>query len=239
MTVLGAWIDTAGEAHAMSAFARKLNMKCSACHTAKIPELNQFGIDFYRNGFTVMPRDEFEALKAKTAAGGAAKPVQTIPFSQQKVDRSSVVTPPASATPPATSPDDDEAEEIEDPLTPPEPPRPTVVYRSQGRDGTLHFTDNPQRQAPLEVAPERATKQKPPQRVAAPKKRAVARAADVHQKRGTTQATAPPTGERFQSYEACMEGQLVATPPPGTAHEAMALFMDAERRCAAYQVEKR
>ncbi len=44
------------DAYAVPTFARKLNMPCSACHTA-FPKLNEFGKQFRENGYR-MPGDD-------------------------------------------------------------------------------------------------------------------------------------------------------------------------------------
>ncbi len=214
-------------ASAMSAFSRKYKMQCDGCHTSRIPELNEFGVEFYKNGFALAKKDDGtkggstpDGAGAADAAAGKGKA-------------------PAKAEPgaPATTGTGEAGEETEAEEPPPKKELPpTVVYRSKSRDGTVFFTDTPERRkdflwkqddgeeptaAPFEVPVQ-------PKKKKVKASRQQARTASVKVEK-----------ERYRSYEECMERQLVGVEQPDSGREMMEIMMAAERKCSGYQLEKR
>ncbi len=215
-------------AGAMSAYSRIYKMECSECHTKNVPELNDFGIEFYKNRL-VIPGKEKSGKSANvqgTAAGGAAaKPASGAEST-------------APATPAVAATDGGEGAEEQKPV---EEPPPTVVYRVKSADGSVFFTDNPLRKggAPQEQG-ERAIRP-------AARTRKVAVPSGVKRKeRQHTAAESPGAGrvaavakERYRSYEECMERTLVGSAAPGSAQEMMEFLTAVEKKCSAFPSEKR
>ena len=128
-TIVLLLFSAAAESRAMSAYARNFDMKCGECHKQRIPELNDFGIAFYKNGF-VLPGSE--QVKAQTPSSGEQAGIPSDP-------------PDASDTPankaPETGGAPDEKGETPTPVPPPEIP--LVIYKGNAGDGSVYFTDNP------------------------------------------------------------------------------------------------
>lgn len=196
------------KAHAMSAYARNFDMKCGECHKQRIPELNDFGIAFYKNGFALPGAEKGKAPKPSSGeqAGTLSEPSD----GQEKKSAD------ASGAP-------DEKGEEKTPVPPPEVP--LVIYQGQAGDGSVYFTDNPlskrledSARKSRKIAARHSPERHPPQKEAAapPQKPAV---------------------PEYRSYQECME-RLLENAPPATTQQMMDLLMTAERACIKYTREK-
>ncbi len=226
---------SAGTASAMSAFSRKYKMQCDGCHTSQIPQLNEFGIEFYKNGFALSKQED--GTKAGTGQGSAGTP-----DAAGGKEKAGVKPGAATAAKPSAGKDDEGDDEEEEPPPKKEVP-PTVVYRSKTHDGTPIFTDTPERRKELywkQDNGEEIPAEPKPVSPLQPKKR---------KKGATRQPAERPDGggtsvkivetKRFRNYEECMEYQLVGAKRPESGQEMMELMMAAERKCAAYPQGKR
>lgn len=220
------------DAQAMTAFSRKYRMNCKTCHT-KVPELNDFGSVFMKNGFA-MPGEKAEKKE------GAAKPrsKSLSPASEDaemERDSASAVSAPA-ADPSPSAVGTEKTAEVKEEIVP-QPVPESVIYRWQSRDGSLYLTDNSvrkeqrdqtqrldaQKGKPTWSKASKVSKRKQPERVAA-----------VRRVSGAVKDLSAPKHERFKSYEECMERRLVDVPLPGSADEAMTLLSESERVCSVY-----
>ncbi len=222
-----------GTASAMSAFSRKYKMKCDGCHTSRVPELNEFGIEFYKNGFALSKQDD--ATKAGAGQGTAGAPDAT--GGKEKVP---VKTEPKTTANAGDSEVSDAGEEEEPPPKKEVPP--TVVYRSKSRDGTVFFTDTPERRRDFswkqddgEEVPVAPRTEKTVQ----PKKRKTAASRQQAERPGGEAGVKVVGKERFRNYEECMEHQLIGAEQPESGQEMMDLMMAAEKRCSGYPLQKR
>ncbi|CAG0941384.1 hypothetical protein ANRL1_00524 [Anaerolineae bacterium] len=223
-----AFLGAGSPAGAMSAYSRIYKMECSECHTKSIPELNDFGIEFYKNRLVIPGKEKSgKQADAPTATGGtAAKPAS-----------GAETTAPAQ---PAGIGETDGGEAAEEEQKPVEEPPPTVVYKVKSSDGSVFFTDNPQRKGGPE---QRHGAGKP---AAARAKRVTAQSGVKRKDQPQQAPKSPGSGsvatvarERYRSYEECMERTLVRTAAPGTAHEMMELLTTAEKKCSAFPPERR
>lgn len=231
MVVFWQFFDGAVNAHAVTAFSRALNLKCDACHKAKIPELNEFGIGFYQNGFSLLTKHDVQTAKVKInvpGPGQAPRMLTETGTAEPKDD-----APPASPVSGGEKVAVEETEPAALESTPKEPPPSTLVYRSRGRDGSFLFTDNPYRRDSSEAP---AVQAKSPRRLAAGKLKQPSLSRDAGRRKAVTPVAKV---EHFRSYEECMERRLLDAPQPGSAQEAMNLFAGAEHKCSVYPVEKR
>lgn len=221
---------SAGTASAMSAFSRKYKMQCDGCHTSKLPQLNEFGIEFYKNGFELTKQND-------TARGGAGQGGTTPDAGRGRPAGKTEAKAPAKGDQNDSGDDDKEGE----------PPKkeipPTVVYRSKSPDGTAFFTDTPERRTdfswqqddgPQEPEAGAAIKIRQPK-----KKRTAGCKLQVQQPIGQPGGGKSVESERFRSYEECMERQLVGAKQPGSAQEMMDMMMAAERNCSGYARQTR
>lgn len=234
--VMLAIVPFVGTADAMSAFSRKYGMKCDSCHRQRIPELNDFGVAFYKNGF-VLPGQNDAAKKGATGSGAEPK----VSGEQSGSSGEGAATPSASQAggggASATAAGEDESEEeVEEE----EPPPPTVVYRLPSRDGSVYFTDNPVRKEDLPRAEKKQWRRQPTPRgrVLRPA-RQPERTVHAVKSRTHSGGSAPPPRERFRSYEECMERSLINDTPPVSAEEIMDRLTAAEKRCSVYPSAKR
>ncbi|EHP84451.1 cytochrome c, putative [Geobacter metallireducens RCH3] len=227
MAVMLGSVPFVGSVHAMSAFSRKYGMKCDSCHRQRIPELNDFGVAFYKNGF-MLPGQNGSAKK-DTAASAAVPPV-----TGKESDSAGEGAPKASVKGPGEGKNEEEEEEEEEEP----PPPPTVVYRLPSRDGSVYFTDNPIRQESVPVLRKKQGSRPAPSRagVIHPAKHQGRVAA---KQRMLSSVSAAVSQEHFRSYEECMEQSLLKEPPPISAEETMNRLTAAEKRCSAYQSIKR
>lgn len=215
---------------AMSAYSRIYKMECSECHTKSIPELNDFGIEFYKNRLVIPGKDKSgKPADAQGAAGEvAAKPASGMESTAPRT--------------PAGTAETEGAEVAEEEQKPVEEPPPTVVYRVKSADGSVFFTDNPLRKrgAPQERVHGRG-------KSAVTRTRKVVEQTEVKRKGDlraasesrVTQKVAAVARERYRSYEECMERILVGNSTPGSAQEMMDLITAAEKKCSAFPPEKR
>lgn len=218
-------------AGAMSAYSRIYKMECSECHTKNVPELNDFGIEFYKNRLVIPGKDKGGAPAAAPGAGSGAAPEKPASGMER----------PAPRTPAAAgAPDGDDGENEEQ--KPAEEPPPTVVYRVKSADGSVFFTDNPLRKGSASREQggraEKPASARPPRDAAPSVVKRKARPAPPSDSRGAGKVAAAVT-ERYRSYEECMERTLVRTDAPGSAQEVMDLITAAERKCMAFPPEKR
>lgn len=225
------FFDGAVNAHAVTAFSRALNLKCDACHKAKIPELNEFGIGFYQNGFSLLTKHDVQTAKAKINVPGPGQAPRMLTETGTAAPKDDL--PPASPASGGQKVAVEEAEPAAAENAPKEPLPSTVVYRSRGRDGSFFFTDNPYRRDAPDVP---AVPAKSPKRLAAGKVKQPSPSRDAGRPKTVTPVA---KAERFRSYQECMERRLLDAPHPGSAQEAMNLFTATEQKCSAYPVEKR
>lgn len=222
-------------ASAMSAFSRKYKMQCDGCHTSKLPQLNEFGIEFYKNGFALSKQED--GTKTGTAQGSAGTPDAA--GSREKGPAKPGAT---SATKPSAGKNDEEGGDDEEPPPKKEVP-PTVVYRSKSHDGTPIFTDTPERRKELSWKQddgEEIPAEPQPTSLLQPKKRkrGVTRQPAERQDSGSVSVKTVET-KRYRNYEECMERQLIGEKQPGSGQEMMELMMAAEKKCAGFPQEKR
>lgn len=225
-----------GTASAMSAFSRKYKMQCDGCHTSRLPELNAFGIEFYKNGFALSKQDD--ATKAGGGQGTAGAPDAA--GGKEKVPSVKAAEPKTAAK--TGDGEVSDAGEEEEPPPKPEPP-PTVVYRSKSRDGTVFFTDTPERRKDFfwkqDDGEEEPTAPRA-ERTVQPKMRKTAAGRQQAERQGGGTGGVKVVGrERFRNYEECMERQLIGAKQPESGQEMMDLMMAAEKRCAGYPLQKR
>lgn len=197
-----------GQSHAMSAYARNFNMKCSECHKQRIPELNDFGIAFYKNGFNLPGTQQGKPAKPAEEEGGSAAPADSSDTPPEKTAAGTAGMP-------------DQKGETPTPVPPPETL--VIIYQGQSADGSVYFTDNPLNKRLQDT--ERKTSHRRPVRPAV-----------VRQTAKTTETAAPPNkpaAPGYRSYQECMERQLQDA-PAGTAQQMMDLFMLAEGACTAF-----
>jgi|GEM_PF-2637800 len=221
-----AFLGAGSPAGAMSAYSRIYKMECSECHTKNVPELNDFGIEFYKNRL-VIPGKEKSGKQTDTqgtASGGtAAKPASGAEMTTHAK--------------PAVIGEADGGGAAEEEQKPVEEPPPTVVYKVKSSDGSVFFTDNPLRKGG--ASPERG------ERVIRPAARTRKVAVPSGVKRKERQhavdesRVAAVAKERYRSYEECMERTLVGTAAPGSAQEMMEFLTTAEKKCSAFPPEKR
>lgn len=192
--------------YAMSAYARSFDMKCGECHKPRIPELNDFGIAFYKNGFALPDSGK---PKPDNAPQGGEK--------ETAAPADSPDTPPRRAPDTPGSPDD-----TGEPPPGPPPEVPLVIYQGQAGDGSVYFTDNPLNK-----------RLQPPAKK--PSGRAAARPAKVRPPVNKTEFIAPkkPAAPTYRSYRECMERQLEHA-QEGSTQQMMDLLMAAEGVCAPY-----
>lgn len=231
MVVFWQFFDGAVNAHAVTAFSRALNLKCDACHKAKIPELNEFGIGFYQNGFSLLTKNDVQTATAKISVPGPGQAPRMLTEtgkakSGDDLSPASPVGGGQKVTGEVTEP-----AAVENAAKEPSPS--TVVYRSRGRDGSVLFTDNPYRRDSRDAT---AVQVKSPKRLAAKKLKQSSPSLDAGRRKSVTTVAKV---ERFRSYEECMERQFLDVPSPLTAQDAMNLFTAAEQKCSAYPLEKR
>ena len=205
-------LGAAAEIWAMSAYARSFDMKCGECHKQRIPELNDFGIAFYKNGFTLPGNEQ----------GKSAAPPQEEVSSSSSPDSADTLEKKAADT--AGIPD----EKGESPTPVPPPEVPLVIYQGQAGDGSVYFTDNPLLKGRLQEKGRQ--KAEPP--AVTPK---VARYSPKRAEAAPPKETAAP---RYRTYQQCMERQLDNT-PAATSQQMMELLMQAERACAGYPMRNR
>jgi len=210
LIVVSLLISSSGTVHAMSAYSRLYRMRCDECHKKDIPELNEFGISFYKNGFMLPGREVKEKQNEPQETKGESAAVTAAETSSGTSSKDASEK--AVAEKEKTESDEDEKEAA----PPPPPPPPTVVYKLQSHDGSVYFTDNPHRKS---VQPERSK--------------------SLHLSAGKEKVPLSEKPERYRNYEECMERQLAEAPQPGSAQEMMDLFVAAEKKCAAYQTGKR
>lgn len=224
-----------GTAHAMAAFSRKYGMKCDSCHRQRIPELNDFGVAFYKNGF-VLPGQDDAAKKGAAGSGAASKVAgEESGGSGEGAGKPSASQGSARGASGAGDEEDEEEEEEEK-----QPPPPTVVYRLPSQDGSVYFTDNPVRKENPPPAEKKQWRRRsaPTGRVSRPAKQPEqTRIAAKPEKQASGSVPAP--RERFRSYEECMERSLINDPPPVSAEEIMDRLTAAEKRCSPYPPTKR
>lgn len=226
-----ALVGSGSPAGAMSAYSRIYKMECSECHTKNVPELNDFGIEFYKNRLVIPGKDKSGMPTGAQGTGSGAAAEKPASGMESTAPR----TPAA-----AGDPDGGEAEEEEQ--KPVEEPPPTVVYRVKSADGSVFFTDNPLRKGGASQEQGRGTK-KPavvrPRKVAVPSgvKRAE-RPQAVTGSAGPANVAAVVT-KRYRSYEECMERTLVRADAPGSAQEMMELITAVEMKCSAFSRETR
>lgn len=229
MLVCGPFLGTA---HAMAGFSRKYGMKCGSCHRQRIPELNDFGVAFYKNGF-VLPGQDDAAKKGAANSGVAPK----VAGDESNRSGQGAVKPSASQgsvrrTSTSDAGDDEEEEEKEEEKEEGKPsPPPTVVYRLPSQDGSVYFTDNPVRKGTLPPAEKKQWRRR-----SAPTG-SVSRPAKQPEKQSS--GSVPASRERFRSYEECMERSLINDPSPISAEEIMDRLAAAEKRCSPYPPTKR
>ncbi len=228
---------SAGTASAMSAFGRKYKMQCDGCHTSKLPQLNEFGIEFYKNGFVLSKQTD--VTKATAGEGGIGAKETTGGKEGAPVKGESKA--PVKGSNSNDGQRDDEGEEGEPPPKKEVPP--TVVYRSKSPDGTVFFTDTPERRTDFSWQQDNGEKEPAEtgtEKIRQPKKKKTA--ASRHQaarQSDETGAVKVVEKERYRSYEQCMERQVIGAEQPGSAREMMDLMITAERKCAGYSLERR
>ncbi|CAG0934305.1 hypothetical protein RHDC3_02879 [Rhodocyclaceae bacterium] len=231
-----AFLGAGSPAGAMSAYSRIYKMECSECHTKSIPELNDFGIEFYKNRL-VIPGKEGSGTPASDQAPKGEATAEGTP------DKTAVKGP---AKVPAKSPAADgkeSGEEAEEEQKPVEEPPPTVVYRVKSADGSVFFTDNPLRKGGEPAEQARGAGKTVTRRARrAGVQHGVKQSERVQpaiESRVTDRAVAPVVAERYPSYEECMERVMVRASSPGSAQEMMDFIMGAEKKCGAFPPEKR
>lgn len=214
-------------AGAMSAYSRIYKMECSECHTKNVPELNDFGIEFYKNRLVIPGKDKGVTPAAAPGTGSGAAPEKPASGMESTAPRT-----------PAAAGDADGGDVEDEEQKPAEEPPPTVVYRVKSADGSVFFTDNPLRKGG--ASPERATKPAArTRRVAVPPGvKRKERPQSVPESPGA-RSVAAVVRERFRSYEECMERTLAGSAAPGSAQEMMELLTGAEKKCAAFPRETR
>jgi hypothetical protein len=228
---------SAGTASAMSAFSRKYKMECSGCHTSKLPQLNEFGIEFYKNGFVLSKQEEVP----KTGAGQGGVVSQETTGGKERAPAKGESKASVKGSDSSDGQTDDEGEEGEPPPKKEVPP--TVVYRSKSPDGTVFFTDTPERRTDFSWKQDDGEKEPAEtgaEKIRPPKKKKTA----AHRQQGPrpgigTGAVKVVEKERYRSYEQCMERQLIGAEQPGSSREMMDLMMAAERKCAGYSFDGR
>lgn len=221
-----AFLGAGSPARAMSAYSRIYKMECSECHTKNVPELNDFGIEFYKNRLVIPGKEgagKTATLPVKTAEGAPAKPVSG---AEVKSDGK-----------PALAGGTDGENVAEEERKPVEEPPPTVVYRVKSADGSVIFTDNPLRKG---ASPEQGLGTGKP--ASARAKRVTVPSGVKRKERQHTvdeSRVAAVAKERYRSYEECMERTLVGSAAPGTAQEMMEFLTTAEKKCSTFPPEKR
>lgn len=226
-----ALVGSGSPAGAMSAYSRIYKMECSECHTKNVPELNDFGIEFYKNRLVIPGKDKGGAPAAALGAGSGAAQEKPVSGMESTAPR----TPAVAGD---TDGDDGENEEQK----PVEEPPPTVVYRVKSADGSVFFTDNPLRKGSASLEQGKGAKKpaaaRPPRDAVPSVVKRKARPQLSPDFRGAGKVAAAVT-ERYRSYEECMERTLVRTDAPGSAQEVMDLITAAEKKCSAFPLEKR
>lgn len=224
----------ATDAHAMTAFSRMHNMNCKACHT-KVPELNDFGIAFMNNGFT-LPGEKAETKEGAAKPKSKGLPATSEEAAMERDKKGASAASGISADSPASMGTEKTARDKEEIVPPPEEPE-RVIYRWQARDGSVYLTDNPVRKElrDQKQRPE-VRKGKPPRRtvVRLPKRKQPERVGTTRRAARSVKDAPAAEHERYRSFEECMERRLVAVPPPRSADEAMALLTESEQRCSIY-----
>lgn len=203
-TMILLFFSAIAESQAMSAYARSFDMKCGECHKQRIPELNEFGIVFYKNGFALPGTEQGKApTPSPEEAGNPSDPPDR---SDIQVNKS----PDAGGAP-------DEKTESSTPVPPPEIP--LVIYKGQAGDGSVYFTDNPLSKR-LEGAERKV-------------RRSLAKASIVRQHPQKLTAAQKPAPPRYRTYQECMERHLENAPAAST-QQMMDLLIATETACAAY-----
>lgn len=198
----------ATETRAMSAYARSFDMKCGECHKQRIPELNDFGIAFYKNGFNLPGKDRekspVEPDEAKPSGNTTAPPHASA--SEHNENESGAMP----------------VEKAEEPKPSPPPEVPLVIYKGHSGDGSVYFTDNPlSRRRLLEKVKDDPSP--------AGARTAMARTTP----RKTAVSPSRHEQPRYRTYQECMERRL-ENAPAGSSQQMMDLLMAAERDCAPY-----
>lgn len=223
-----------GTAYAITTFAQKFNMKCDACHTT-VPQLNEFGTVFMAKGFVLPAPEKGDRMEDKPSVKTVKEP--------GKGGETAGVGGEAKDTGVAGTGSKESAGEETPTLPVVEPPPPTVVYKVPSRDGSVYFTDNPDRKGrpvtdqELETGTKQGELSSPP---LFPRKKQAVRP-PAQERRPVVKSTKPASEkpERYRNYAECMERQLDGAAQPESAQEMMDLFVTAEKKCAPYQVGKR
>jgi hypothetical protein len=230
-----------GTAYAITTFAQLYKMKCDACHTT-VPKLNEFGAAFMAKGFVLPSQDGGEKQGDKLSPKGEVAGTSDAGRIKGK-EPGNVGDSEAKDTGVAGTGSKESTGEETTKLPVVEPPPPTVVYKIPSRDGSIHFTDNPDRGGKLVSDQETLTGEGEPGASRKPlfpnKKQTVRIPPPVHQTVKKSIASAEKKPERYRNYAECMERQLDGTAQPESAQEIMDLFVTAEKKCASYQTGKK
>lgn len=234
IVVILASVPCVGTAQAMSAFSRKYGMKCDSCHRQRIPELNDFGVAFYKNGFT-LPGQDGSAKKDASAVEPQVSG-KDVGSSDEGTEKPGTSRSPAHGASAPVAEEDESEEEVDGEP----PPPPTVVYRLPSRDGSVYFTDNPVRKDELPAAGKKQGRHPTAKRgrVLRSARQPERTVVSVKPRMPSSDSVAVPQ-ERFRSYEECMERSLLKGAPPASAEEIMDQLTEAEKRCSAYQSTRR
>jgi len=224
-------------------FSRQYGLECKKCHT-RIPNLKEFGQNFKSNGYSltkIVPKP-----RATTAGGEPSEglpQLSSIASTQESADSKSKED---SALKMSPSPPPDKIEHL---------------YRSQGKDGTSIFTDNPLRirgeNTARDAKASTSTHLKSRRRVITTSKSAFSgmpprkdRIILTHsegtvktRKRGgpehaVAQQPSSLGKSRPDNFEACMEKILVEIDQPLNLKGTMELFEMAECSCAPYAARR-
>lgn len=237
VVVVSLWL--CADAAAMSAFSRKYGMQCDGCHS-KIPKLNEFGIAFLKNGFT-LPAGVLPPVSIGSRQDREIEPgTPTLSKSEQ---REVPAGEDSARTDTEGGPDRSMGSALEQKAEeepPPPPPPPMVLYKLKARDGSLYFTDNPRPGVSVQDpagTPARKASARSPAKTAQKLKATVVRRqlSGISDTARNPESTVPLS---HRSYSECMEHQLVDVPQPGSARELMDILVEAERKCAGYQKGK-
>ncbi|AJE04818.1 hypothetical protein GPICK_05090 [Geobacter pickeringii] len=240
MVLALALICCGGTADAMSAFARKYNVNCDMCHS-KIPQLNEFGMAFRKNGF-VIPGQKIKVRLAEPQGSKETGTAGTEPVKLPKVEVK-LQTEPSDVDKNAKSDRGEEGEAVDTPpaIPPVKETPPTVVYKGSSRDGSVYYTDNPDRKDFVSGEKERSVRRKLPVRVM--KTRAAkgtgGKSAAERQPHVKNLVSVAQKAETYRSHEECMERQFVDVPSPASAEEMMDQLTAAELKCASYELPTR
>lgn len=235
--VLMVMVGSSGTAYAITTFARMYKMKCDSCHS-EVPKLNEFGAAFMAKGFVLPGQDGGE----KQGEGKPSPKGEVSGTSDGRIEGKELGNVGGSGS---GAKDMGMAGTVENTAPPPvvEPPPPTVVYKVPTRDGSVYFTDNPDRKGSLVSDQELETgKEEGEVRTSLfPRKKQAVRPPAQERRPVVVKSTKPAREkpERYRTYAECMERQLDGTEQPESAQEMMDLFVTAETKCAPYQAGKR